>query len=207
VAQPCVGNGNVKCGGAQALKVPAYIENVFELLGSEEYGAYPAERASVALPLVSEPFANRENASLCLSVCFSVSLPASLGAGHPGDFYLDASEGFVYYVPNAGETLGTTQGVLPAVEALVVADQVTGQTYTNIVFEHATWMQPSTSAGFVEVQSGYCLTCPNEAVDHCRDCSLAVHHDPTPAAVRFRRASNISFSGCTFRHIVISDSL
>lgn len=104
-------------------------------------------------------------------------------------------------MPNAGETLGTTQGVLPAVEALIVADQVTGQTYTNIVFEHATWMQPSTSAGFVEVQSGYCLTCPNETVDHCQDCSLAVHHDPTPAAVRFQRASNITFSGCTFRHI------
>ena len=158
VAQPCVGNGNVKCGGAQALKVPAYVENVFELLGSDKFG-------------------------------------------HPGDFYLDASAGFVYYVPNAGESMNTTQGVLPAVEALIVADQVEGQAYTNIVFEHATWMQPSTTAGFVEVQSGYCLTCPNETVDHCRDCSLAVHHDPTPAAVQFQRSSNITFTGCTFRHI------
>ena len=53
VAQPCVGNGNVKCGGAQALKVPAYIENVFELLGSEEFGAYPAEYVFLILPLIS----------------------------------------------------------------------------------------------------------------------------------------------------------
>lgn len=35
VAQPCVYNGNIKVGGAQALHIPAYVENVFELLGSD----------------------------------------------------------------------------------------------------------------------------------------------------------------------------
>ena len=62
VQQPCVGNGNVKCAGGQAQKVPVYVENVFELLGSAAYG-------------------------------------------HPGDFFLDAPAGFVYYVPNVGERL------------------------------------------------------------------------------------------------------
>ena len=108
VAQPCVGNGNAKCGGAQALKVPAYVENVFELLGSAEFGRV-------------------------------------------GEFYLDAAAGFVYYVPRAGETMKTTVGVLPAVETLVIADGAVGLNFSNIVFEHSTWMRPSTPLGFVDV--------------------------------------------------------
>ena len=38
VAQPCVWNGNIKIAGSQPLRVPAYIENVFELLGTARYG-------------------------------------------------------------------------------------------------------------------------------------------------------------------------
>ena len=34
VAQPCVTNGNNKIKGTQPLTIPAYVENVFELLGS-----------------------------------------------------------------------------------------------------------------------------------------------------------------------------
>jgi hypothetical protein len=51
------------------------------------------------------------------------------------------------------------------------------------------------------MQAGYCLTCPNEEVDHCLDCSLAKHHEATPAALRFFRSSNVTFTGCTFRHL------
>jgi hypothetical protein len=158
VQQPCVGNGNVKCAGGQAQKVPVYVENVFELLGSAAHG-------------------------------------------HPGDFFLDASAGFVYYVPNAGEHLATTVGVLPTTEALIEANGVHGITYNSIIFEHTTWMRPSTSLGFVDVQSGYCLTCPNEAIDHCLDCSLSKHFEATPAALRFFQSSNVTFTGCTFRHL------
>jgi hypothetical protein len=158
VQQPCVGNGNVKCAGGQAQKVPVYVENVFELLGSAAHG-------------------------------------------HPGDFYLDASAGFVYYVPNAGERLATTVGVLPTTEALIEAKGVHGIKYSNIVFEHTTWMRPSSPLGFVDVQSGYCLTCPNEEIDHCLDCSLSKHFEATPAALRFSSSSNVTFTQCTFRHL------
>ena len=158
VQQPCVGNGNMKCGGGQAQKVPVYVENVFELLGSAAHG-------------------------------------------HPGDFFLDASAGFVYYVPNAGEHLASTVGVLPMTEMLIEAKGVRGIKYSNIFFEHTTWMRPSTSLGFVDVQSGYCLTCPNEEIDHCLNCALSKHHEATPAALRFFGSSNVTFTDCTFRHL------
>ena len=87
--------------GSQPLRVPAFVENVFELLGSAD-------------------------------------------AGHPGDFYLDSNEGFVYYVAREGETPSSVVGQLPTIEALVDAEGVTDVSYHGITFEHSTWMRPST---------------------------------------------------------------
>ena len=42
VAQPCGYLGNIKVGGCQPLRIPAFVENVFELLGSELDG-HPGE--------------------------------------------------------------------------------------------------------------------------------------------------------------------
>ena len=42
IAQPCAYNGNIKIGGTQPLRVPAYVENVYELLGSKKSG-HPGE--------------------------------------------------------------------------------------------------------------------------------------------------------------------
>ena len=115
VAQPCAGNGNAKCGGSQALKIPAYVENVFELLGHPVHGS-------------------------------------------PGQFYLDAAAGFVYYVPHASQRPESTVGVLPTTEVLVDAEGAHNLSHSNLVYEHATWMRPSTTLGFVDVQSG-CESC------------------------------------------------
>jgi hypothetical protein len=42
VAQPCAHNGNVKIGGSQALRIPAFLENIKELLGDAVNG-HPGE--------------------------------------------------------------------------------------------------------------------------------------------------------------------
>ena len=41
----------------------------------------------------------------------------------------------------------------------------------------------------------------NEEIDHCLDCSLSKHFEATPAALRFFQSSNVTFTGCTFRHL------
>jgi hypothetical protein len=51
------------------------------------------------------------------------------------------------------DTQATTVGVLPTSEVLVEASGVHGITYRNIVFEHTTWMRPSSPLGFVDVQA------------------------------------------------------
>jgi hypothetical protein len=44
---------------------------------------------------------------------------------------------------------------LPMVEQLIAATGVSTVKYTNIIFEHATWLRPSTKWGFVDIQGGY----------------------------------------------------
>ena len=65
----------------------------------------------------------------------------------------------VYYVPHAAQTISATVGELPIVEALVNASGVAGVTYTDLVFQHATWMRPSTPIGFVVRQNPRALCC------------------------------------------------
>ena len=136
------------------LRVPAYVENVFELLGS--------------------------------------------AGGQPGQFYLDAAAATIYYVPHAGQTPENTVGQLPMVETLVEATAVTGVSYEGVGFEHATWMGPSSNLGFVDVQAGFCLTCPRGTESGG---GTAACHRETPAALQFHQVTNVSFTGCHFAHL------
>eukprot|EP01052_Picozoa_sp_SAG31_P040079 SAG31_NODE_5715_length_2366_cov_1.956771_1_plen_634_part_00 len=167
IVQPCVTNGNNKIKGTQPLRVPAFVENVFELLGSASHG-------------------------------------------HPGDFYIDSGEGDVYYVPHAEETPEAVVGVVPTLETLVNGTDVVGVSFTNLIFEYATWMRPSTAVGFVDVQAGYCLACavgeeqgclqdPGDSPEHPPTAALKFYE--TPAAVTFAGSHNITIDGCTFRHL------
>ena len=38
-------------------------------------------------------------------------------AGHPGEYYLDSTAGFVYYVPHTGESMADTIGHLVSAHA------------------------------------------------------------------------------------------
>lgn len=168
VAKPCVTNGNNKIHGTQPLRVPVFVENVFELLGSAEHG-------------------------------------------HPGEYFLDSVEGFVYYVPHAGEATADVEGVLPSVEVLVNATGVHNASFTNIVFEYATWMRPSSSIGFVDIQAGFCLACPVGKESGCAQdpgdgrgvspATAALIFEETPAAVAFHAAREITIDGCRFQHL------
>lgn len=161
VVQPCAHNGNIKIGGTQALRVPAFLENIKELLGDAIHG-------------------------------------------HPGDYYLDALHGMVYYVPHMGDTMASVVGELPAVEQLVVGTNVTSLSHHNLEFAYSTWLGPSGKYGFVDVQAGFTLRC--EVGDPCSQGSgeggPREHHE-TPAALQFRHAKNVTFSNCSFRCVLM----
>jgi hypothetical protein len=124
-------------------------------------------------------------------------------AGHPGEFFLDAHAGYLYYVPHAGETRETTVAHLPVTDHLIAAQDAVDVSFEGVTFEHTTWMRPSTGEGFVEVQSGYCTVCRNCSCGGapCLAANCTCAGAETPAALRFSRSSGVRFSRCTFRHL------
>ena len=181
VGQPCADSGNAK---GQKLNVPSYVENVFELLGNHE-------------------------------------------AGHPGEFFIDAGGGFAYYVPHAGEGITTTVGHLPILDHLISATAVSDLEFQvrfyavclnefyaffvqtlmdlmqGVVFEHTTWMGPSTGVGHVEVQAGFCTVCTKCSCGNrpCVTANCTCVGAETPAAARFSGVTGVTLDSCTFRHI------
>ncbi len=75
---------------------------------------------------------DREGATLCYLENDRSFLDA------PGEFFLDRSEGYLYYVPRPGETLGQTQAVLPVPSRLLEIRGTAQQWVRDIRFQDLT---------------------------------------------------------------------
>lgn len=128
----------------------------------------------------------------------------------PGEWYLDAKEQKVYYIPRKGEDMAKADVEAPAVETLMKIEgtpdaPVKGITIEDVTFSYATWMRPSIS-GHAPLQAGMFMTeaykvrpkiiRPNG--DHKLDNQGWVGRPA--AAVSVRCAEDINFKGCTIEH-------
>ena len=128
----------------------------------------------------------------------------------PGEWYLDAKEQKVYYIPRKGEDMAKVDVEAPAVETLMKIEgtpdtPVKGITIEGVTFSYATWMRPSIS-GHAPLQAGMFMTeaykvrpkiiRPNG--DHKLDNQGWVGRPA--AAVSVRCAEDINFKGCTIEH-------
>lgn len=128
----------------------------------------------------------------------------------PGEWYLDAKEQKVYYIPRKGENMSTADVEVPAVETLMRVEgtpdnPVKNVTFEGVTFSYATWMRPSIS-GHAPLQAGMYMTeayklrpkmvRPNG--DHKLDNQGWVGRPA--AAVSVNCAEGIDFKGCTFEH-------
>ena len=128
----------------------------------------------------------------------------------PGEWYLDAKEQKVYYIPRSGENMSTADVEVPAVETLMRVEgtpdnPVKGVSFEGISFSYATWMRPSIS-GHAPLQAGMYMTeayklrpkmvRPNG--DHKLDNQGWVGRPAS--AVSVNCAEDIDFLRCTFEH-------
>lgn len=128
----------------------------------------------------------------------------------PGEWYLDAKEQKVYYMPRSGENMSTADVEVPAVETLMRVEgtpdnPVKGVSFEGITFSYATWMRPSLS-GHAPLQAGMYMTeayklrpkmvRPNG--DHKLDNQGWVGRPAS--AVSVNCAEDIDFMRCTFEH-------
>ncbi|NUP46936.1 MAG: hypothetical protein HOW97_06415, partial [Catenulispora sp.] len=85
---------------------------------------------------------------------------------HPGQWYLDNSSNTLYYQPAPGQQMAALDVEVPQVQSLLsvagtLASPVHDITFTGIRFTTATWNDPSTPTGFVQVQAGLMVNQPN----------------------------------------------
>jgi hypothetical protein len=80
-----------------------------------------------------------------------------------GEWYLDRSQGTMYYMPLAGEGMTAVSAYAPVLETLVSGEGTADNplqniTFRSLVFAHATWLLPSTEHGYPDVQACYMWT-------------------------------------------------
>jgi hypothetical protein len=132
-----------------------------------------------------------------------------------GQWYLDPQAGQLFYKAPAGWSPASHDIELPQLTSLLrvggtYASPAHDITVQGIAFEHTTWLQPSTSAGYADQQSGTFLATsfaqPSDFLTSCQSgCPLfeAARNSwsQVPAAVQVSAARAISFSGDTFAHL------
>ena len=121
----------------------------------------------------------------------------------PGQWYLNNTTGYIYYIPRPGENLSTANVELPILENLIIGNGSPSQPlehifFKGLTFSYATWLGPSGPDGYVADQSGFLL--------------LGSGHQPnitghdrfvtaTPGNLSFIYSQNIYFFGNIFEHL------
>ncbi|MFE7332565.1 discoidin domain-containing protein [Streptomyces sp. NPDC057565] len=128
----------------------------------------------------------------------------------PGQWYLDQSADRVYYYPKAGEVPSKMQFTAPQTEQLLISTATPDAplhdvTFRNIEFAHTTWLQPSSNAGFAEMQANMTMTTSNTQglcgySNPAGSCPFAAWTRPL-AAVDFTGTRNVSFLKNKFHHL------
>jgi len=114
--------------------------------------------------------------------------------GTAGQFYLDDAADRVYYVPRAGENLGTATVTMPQVSSFLSATSVHDLQFVGLTFEYATWA-PSPTLGVVDIQANVLATrspLPGGATSDL---------GTIPSAVSFTKADRVLFERNVVRHV------
>ena len=106
-----------------------------------------------------------------------------------GDFYVDVAKATVSLgAAVAADLSAGADVVMPVLEVLLHAQGLRGHTFRNIHFMHATWLQASGPAGYVEQQSGCIVSANGSQVS-------------TPANVQLEACESVSFDSCSFTRL------
>ncbi|KOG60488.1 carbohydrate-binding protein [Streptomyces antibioticus] len=120
----------------------------------------------------------------------------------PGEWYLDKSEGDLYYMPKQGQDLAKATVTVPRVQDLVDLDgtkdhPVGNVSFRGITFSYSTWLAPSSDDGLIEGQAGFRIV----GDDNPDFDSTRLKWAKTPGAVNVSHGHGITFEGNTFTHL------
>ncbi len=111
------------------------------------------------------------------------------------EWYLDESEGALYYKPAADEDLSTAEVIAPVLETLVSGVDVKNVEFRGLTFSYATWLHPSSAGGYPSLQAAWHFT-------EIKAASLAsTYLQRTPGNVTFTNPQHMGFYNNTFTHL------
>ncbi|MBQ3118673.1 MAG: S-layer homology domain-containing protein [Clostridia bacterium] len=113
----------------------------------------------------------------------------------PGEWYMNKHDGYMYYIPRAGEDMSTMTLKFPEGEVMIEAkgidseEAVSNLKFDNICFEGTTWMRPTREGGHADAQN-----------NHIRESK-----DYVPgAAIHFEFCNNITMTNNIFRQMGVT---
>lgn len=114
---------------------------------------------------------------------------------HPGQWYLDRAADQLYYMPAGGESMAAVDVEAPRLETLVTVagtldEPVRNLTFRGLTFSHATWVDPSSPAGFADVQDNLRLTSGDKATPQ-GTCTFGVPPGTCPFGALTREPGNV----------------
>ncbi|MFJ9755519.1 discoidin domain-containing protein [Streptomyces sp. NPDC101149] len=120
----------------------------------------------------------------------------------PGEWYLDKSEGTLYYMPKKGQDLSTATVTVPRVQDLVDLNGTAGHpvgnvSFKGITFSYSTWLAPSSDDGLIEGQAGFRIVGDNNPDFD----STRLKWVKTPGAVNVSHGHDVGFEDNTFTHL------
>ncbi len=127
----------------------------------------------------------------------------------PGEWFQDYPSGRIYYYPREGEDMQHAEVTVPALETLLVADgtlerPVRHIRFQGIGFEYTSWLRPSRQ-GHVTLQGGFHLLDAYKLKEPGLPEKAELENQAwiarPEAAVQVKGTQNMTFDGCTFRHL------
>jgi hypothetical protein len=132
---------------------------------------------------------------------------------HPGQWYLDPDRHLLDYMPIAGQDLARLDVEAPHLSSLVTGtgtldNPVHDMTFSGLTFADATWNDPSSNAGFADVQDNLRLTGDDPAHPQAT-CTFGTPPGSCPFGsltrepgnVQWHAAHDVTFAGNTFTHL------
>jgi hypothetical protein len=115
------------------------------------------------------------------------------------EWYLDRTNGDLYYKPSSNEQLASISVIAPVLEKLIsvegdLSKPVHHITIKGLTFSYATWLRPSTEEGYVPLQAGYLYYGPDGGASDRDKIKTLSHLD-------FRAVNHIRLEQNIFTHL------
>ena len=142
------------------------------------------------------------NSSFCLTNALEL-------LDQPGEWFQEYPSGTIYYYPRSEEDMETAEGIVPALETLMIVDGTLERPVRHIrvegiTFAHTSWMRPSYQ-GHVTLQGGFPLLDAYKLHEPGLPEKAELENQAWIArpetAIRVRGTEHLTFSRCRFRHL------